>query len=162
MCIWFSNVFLYWRFLNFLIQLLLYKRILTFYDNCLFDISFRIDFFYTFHQIKVFNLLSMKALCSMILKRSSLSGYLNKPYHRFIALRLKTFIVSSSHRGKCLVSVFQRITTEAFVNIVSEIRNESEPIIKLYSKCLIVNWTPSALNGFSFTFSFLRAFLSRC
>ena len=162
MCIWFSYVFFNWRFLNFLIQLLLSKWILTIDDECLLNISFRIDFFDTFHQIKVFYLLSMKTLCSMILKRSSLSSYLNESYHRFITFRLKTFIVSSSHRGKCLVSVFQRITTEAFVNIVSEIGNESEPIIKLYSKCLIINWTPSSLNDFSFTFPFLRTLLCRC
>lgn len=160
--IWFPNVLFNWRFLNFLIQLLLAKYWLIIYNKCLFYISFGIDFFYTFHQIKMFYLLSMKTLCSMILKSSSSSCYLNKSYHRFIAFWLKAFIVSSSHWAKCLVSIFQWITAETFVNIISEIGNKSKSIIQLNSKCLIVNWTPSTLNNFSITLAFLRALLSSC
>ena len=107
-----------------------------------------IDLLYTLLDVVGLSLLSIEALSLVSLHAASISMHgLDKSHHGGSAVRVETGIVASLGALKLVGTVSNGVLTERWLDIVSEIGDESHAIIKLHSECLIVDSGPSSLNG---------------
>lgn len=102
----------------------------------------------TWYGFICFDLISIKALSSVILHSASITtSLLNKTNHCFVTGWIETSVISSSKSlCKMIVSLSYSINTKITFNIVSEISHESSSIFQFNSHCLIVNRWPGTIN----------------
>ena len=98
----------------------------------------------------------------MILHATVTMDLLDETNHRLIALGVKVDVVTGTDSRESTRTVTKRIITNIVLNIVPEVANKSLTIAQFDSKCLIVNCTPGAIDGFAITFVFCRALLCSC
>lgn len=115
------------------------------FDNSVYLDSILLLFNTLFHLI-VLHLLGVEALTVVLLHGAVSVHCLHETNHGLIAFGVEIDVITSSNTLETRCSVIERVVTDRVLNIIAEITNESLTIIKLDSKCLIVNGTPSAVD----------------
>ena len=116
--------------------------LLDFCNSC----TFISIFFNTLLNVEMLGLFTNEALNSVTLKAFTTVLFLNETYHCFTTFGIKRSIWASLNTWKLSSSISKRISALLWDDIVSEISDKSQSIVKFNFHCLIVNSTPASAN----------------
>ena len=93
--------------------------------------------------------MTIETLSFVLLQIACSMNSLDQTNHGPSTIGVEWVIVWGLHAGKSIFTIFDWVVTNRWFDIISEISQESNSVIKLNSHCLIIDSTPGTLNGFT-------------